>query len=302
MAWNGSQGSQNVGKKPVKRAGGGASLRGILAGVIVVVIGGLAAWFFMGKSAPAPKVVKTEKPKAIKEVRPATLPKKKPEVAQPKKLSREEMLFNKTNGYAKAAGKMLTDDGRVLTFPPPKDGEFRIVHSHGKMYKCDSKGNFEDITPKPVFDNAFENNLLGMAIEGGFFMPGMLTGHDANEITSMLIRKVEIKPDDPPDVVEKKEAVAALKQDIIDYIKEGGTFDDYVKGMRDQSIRDRSMKQQGLREIMMMVKKGDIEGAAMFRDKFNETVAKQGMTPIKLPKHIDEKLGGVKEESQEGNE
>lgn len=264
--------------------------RGLVCGLLVVA-GSVAAWLALS---PASKVVekpKVDKPREIKAVEPAkvsptaTKEPKKPEV------SREERLFAKTNGYVKAAGKMLTDDGRTLSFEAPKEGEFRTVYSHGKVYQCDSNGNFEDVTPKPIFKTAFENNLVGMAVEGGFFMPGMLTGYNQDEIAALLVKKVEISPDDPPDVVAKKEAVAALKQDIMDYIKAGGTFDEYVTEMRAQTVRERSLKTEGLKEIVKMLKDGDAEGAAMFRKKFDELAAKQGMRPLKLPSRIADALG-----------
>lgn len=289
MAWNRSSDTGHTeSPRPVR---GDGRIKGVVAG-IVVVVGVVAFWMMFAPSAddsgkPADQASTRNR---IGEVSPDTPSDRTPDPARPVGLSREERLFQKTNGYVKAAGKMLTPDGRVLTFPPPKGDEIRIVHSHGKTYRCDSRGNFVDITPKPVFDNAFEENLLGMAVDGGSFMPGMLTGHDANEISAMLIKKVEIKPDDPPEVVAKKEAVAALKREIIDYIKDGGTFDEYVKEMRNQTVREKSIKAEGIKEIVRMIDEGDAEGAAMFRDKFNEMIGNQGMRPLRLPKHITDML------------
>ena len=309
MGWNGSSGKNGNGGRasrpatPKTRKPNG-SIKGLLALLIVVGLSVAAYFLFIGHDEPAP--VRTPKPKPVAKI--SVVTNAVPKVAKPQtppteeefaeraakiRKSREERLFDRTNGYVKAAGKMLTDDGRVLTFPKPKPGETRTVHTHGRVYECDSEGNFVDVTPKPIFDNAFEQCLVGLAVEGGSFIPGMLLGHDKDEITSMLIRKVEIKPDDPPEVVEKKEAVAALKKDIIGYIKEGGTFDEYVTEAHKQSAHERTIQREGLREVVQMLRSGDAAGAALYRKKFNEVVGKSGMRPLKLPPHVAEALDGA---------
>lgn len=279
--WN-RQGSKPV--VPVKK--GGAWKRGLVCG-LVVVAGAVAAWFALSPSGEVAEKPEKDAPKKIKEVKPAAAPKAEPAPLKPHKLTREEALFAKTNGWKKAPGKMLTEDGRELTFPVPKPGEFRIVHTHGKMYKCDSEGNFVDITPKPIFDNSFEECLVGMAVEGGSFIPGMLMGYDEAEVRSMLTKVVSISPDDPPDVVEKKEAVAFLKADMLDYMNKGGKFDNYVMEMRKQSVHERGLKSQAMKDIVGMLKKGDNATAAAYCDKVNELFNKQGMKPLKLPSHIN---------------
>ena len=112
--------------------------------------------------------------------------------------------------FVKRPGAMQLPDGRILTFKPPKEGEFRIVHSHGSTYKCDHLGNWEDVTPKPVFDNAFEETLVGLATTGNF-IPGMLMGIDYDYAIKMLTKPVVGTPDAPNAIVVKKEAVAAAK-------------------------------------------------------------------------------------------
>ena len=283
MSWNKSSGApQPPSKAPSK-------WRGLVALIAVVALGGAAAWWLWPKEETRQGAAST-KSGLIKEVKPAVAPKAKPAPVKPHKPTREEALFAKTNGWQKAPGKMLTEDGRELTFPVPKPGEFRIVHTHGKMYKCDSEGNFIDITPKPIFDNSFEECLVGMAVEGGSFIPGMLMGHDEKEVRSMLTKVVSISPDDPPDVAEKKEAVAYLKADMLDYMNNGGKFDDYVMEMRKQSVHERGLKSQAMKDIVGMLKKGDSATAAAYCDKVNELFNKQGMKPLKLPSHINSVL------------
>ena len=256
-----------------------------IAGVVVVLGAAVAAWWLWPEGETRQDAASTKKG-LIKEVSPAAAPKAKVEPEAPRMPTRDESLFAKTNGYVKSPGKMMTEEGRVLTFPVPPPGQYRIVHANGCVYKCDSEGNFENITPVPVFDNAFENNLLGMAEQDGFFMPGLLKGYDKKEIMPLLRKEVEIKVGDSEEVIAQKEAVAALKTDIINYIEQGGTFDDYVTEMEKQSAHDRMLKRTALREIVKLLKEGNTSEAAQFYDKFNDTFTKQGVSPIKLPGHM----------------
>ena len=209
------------------------------------------------------------------------------EATQPPAMSpREARIFAATNGYVKKPGQMLTDDGRILTFPPPKEGEFRTIHSHGKVYRCDSEGNWEDVTPRPLFDNSFEENLVGLSIEGGSFIPGMLMGLDTNAVMELLRRDVVIGADDTEDEKAKKEAVAQMKGVILDYIEQGGTFDQFVMEMRALTVQERSMKGKALKRVVELYKAGKLDEARAYVDSFNSVIDEQGFSPLKLPPHI----------------
>ena len=191
--------------------------------------------------------------------------------------------------FVKRPGAMQLPDGRVLTFKPPKEGEFRIVHSHGSIYKCDHLGNWEDVTPRPVFDNAFEETLVGLATTGNF-IPGMLMGIDYDDAIKMLTKPVVINPDDPEDVVEKKEAVAAAKEAILDYMKDGASLDEFVMEMRKQVVKERFIRGMALKEIVASLKEGRAQDAADMRDAANKMLEKDNLRPINLPAHIEQAI------------
>ena len=207
----------------------------------------------------------TEASPATKKIPPAV---SKPATAKDKPENPEKPPF------VKRPGSMQLPDGRVLTFKPPKEGEFRIVHSHGSTYKCDHLGNWEDVTPKPVFDNSFEEALVGLATTGNF-IPGMLMGIDYDDAIKMLTKPVVINPDDPEDVVEKKEAVAAAKEAILDYMKDGASLDDFVMEMRKQVVKERFIRGTALKEIVASLKEGRAQDAADMRDAANRTALRR---------------------------
>ena len=184
---------------------------------------------------------------------------------------------------------MQLPDGRVLTFSPPKEGEFRIVHSHGSTYKCDHLGNWEDITPKPIFDNSFEETLVGLATTGNF-IPGMLMGIDYDDAIKMLTKPVVVNPDDPEDVVAKKEAVAAAKEAILDYMKDGASLDEFAMEMRKQVVKERFIRGMALKEIVASLKEGRAQDAADMRDAANNMLEKDNLRPINLPAHIEQAI------------
>ena len=193
--------------------------------------------------------------------------------------------------FKKRPGAMQLPDGRVLTFKPPKEGEFKIVHSHGAVYKCDHLGNWEDITPKPVFDNAFEESLVGLATNGSF-IPGVLMGLDYDYVIKMLTKPVVVDPGDPEDVVAKKEAVAAAKEAILDYMKDGASFDDFVMDMRRQVATERAIRGMALKEIVGLLRAGRTEEAADMRDAAERLMERETGGRLTLPAHIESSLEG----------
>ena len=298
MAWNGSGGAADAPRSRERRraAGNGrgsapnparrrfAAFRGTLAALVVVVGAGLAWWLV---SRPA----STE---------PAPEPAHGKTAAVPKPVAPKPAKAGATNAQAKAEkpakpepppfqkrpGAMQLPDGRVLTFRPPKEGEFRIVHSHGSTYKCDHLGNWEDVTPKPVFDNSFEEALVGMATTGNF-IPGMLLGLDEKEAIRMLTKPVVVNEGDSEDVVAKKEAVAQAKEAILDYMKDGATLDEFVMEMRRRSVRERFVRGAALKEIVASLKEGRAQDAADMRDAANRMLEKEDLPALKIPAHIE---------------
>ena len=298
MAWNGSGGAADAPRSGERRRAAGcgrgsapnparrrfAAFRGALAALAVVLGAGLAWWLV---SRPA----STE---------PAPGPAHGKTAAVPKPVAPKPAKAGATNAQAKAEkpakpepppfqkrpGAMQLPDGRVLTFRPPKEGEFRIVHSHGSTYKCDHLGNWEDITPKPVFDNSFEEALVGMATTGNF-IPGMLLGLDEKEAIRMLTKPVVVNEDDSEDVVAKKEAVAQAKEAILDYMKDGATFDEFVMEMRRRSVRERFVRGAALKEIVASLKEGRAQDAADMRDAANRMLEKEDLPALKIPAHIE---------------
>ena len=271
-----------------QRRGERKTLSGKLILLAVAVVVGIGVWWVISSCDNSPDTT-PERPKAIKPVKAKikeTSPIKAPitnPAPKPPKAEKPE--------YVKKPGQLQLPDGRMLTFPIPKEGEFRMVHSHGKIYKCDHLGNFEDVTPKPVFDNSFEENLIGMSIDKGSFIPGMLMGLNKDAVLKMLNKPVTINPDDPEDIVAKKQSVVETKKLALKYMEEtGGSFDDFVMDMRTLVAEERGIRGQAMREIVGLLREGRLTDAVAYKNQLNSELSKNGISPLKLPARIEEML------------
>lgn len=275
------------GAKKVSRSSSGSSssaLKKLLAALVLVAVCGAMVVIFLPSDEPAP----VEEKKPVKKTPVQVLPGSTNRTPVAKK-PQEPAKKPEKPVHVKKPGTMQTPDGRVLTFPIPAPGEFRIVHSKGQMFKCDHEGNWEDITPKPVFDNAFEENLIGMNLENGNFIPGMLLGLDKDQVMKMLKKPVTIDPEDSEDVIRKKTAAAEVKQLALDYMETtGASFDDFVMEMRNVSTIQRGLTASTLKDIVGFLKKGDAKSAALYRDTLNEKFKEMGLPAAKIPKPIND--------------
>ena len=290
MAWNGSDGRSKASPPTAtRRTASRSTLRWLLAGVVALTIaGGALLSFIVGGDAPSA----AETTRAMAREKPAPRP---PQLAPTNAVraaaKHASVKTPEPPPFKKRPGAMQLPDGRVLTFKPPKEGEFKIVHSHGAVYKCDHLGNWEDVTPKPVFDNAFEESLVGLATSG-IFIPGVLMGLDYDYVIKMLTKPVVVDPGDPEDVVAKKAAVAAAKEAILDYRKDGASFDDFVMDMRRQVATKRAIRGMALKEIVGLLKAGRREEAANMRDAAEQLMERETGGRLTLPAHIESSLEG----------
>lgn len=282
MGWNGSDRVNNSPKKETPKSTHKLRVLPYAICGLVALFGGIALYFFLSKPESAP-IAQTDTPKKRTPAPKAStnlVKKTEKPLAAPKK---------EKPPFVKKPGTMQTPDGRVLTFPVPAPGEFRIVHSHGAMYKCDHEGNWIDVTPKPVFDNAFEENLIGMNLQDGNFIPGMLMGLDKNEVMKMLRKPVTINPDDSEEVIRKKTAAAEVKELALDYMETtGASFDEFVMEMRKTATIQKGLTASTLKDIVGFLKKGDAKSAALYRDTLNQKFRELGLPDAKIPKHIND--------------
>ncbi|MGN1359569.1 MAG: hypothetical protein ACI4X9_03855 [Kiritimatiellia bacterium] len=192
--------------------------------------------------------------------------------------------------FVKRPGALQLPDGRVLTFPPPKEGEIRKVYSHGRMYACDHLGNFEDITPRDLFHTPFEANFLALAQADGAFIPAFLTGLDPKEVRAYLTKPYQPIGDETEKELEQLKAYEELRRAVLEYMDQGGSFDDYVMETARFEKNQRMAHAVGLRSIASLVKAGKIEEAKRMRLAVDQAMKQQGYNPVKLPARFEKLL------------
>ena len=190
--------------------------------------------------------------------------------------------------FVKRPGAMQLPDGKVLTFPAPKEGEVRKVYAYGHMYECDSKGNFRDVTPRKLFHTAFEGNFLGLAVEDKPFIPAFLKGLDQDEVKKILTKNYEPIGDETEEEWTQLKAYDEMRCAALQYMEEGGTFDDFVDYFANQVKKERQTQAMCLREVMTLYKAGKIAEAKEMAQAAEALKEKEGLKPLKLPPHVRE--------------
>ena len=200
-------------------------------------------------------------------------------------------LSSTTNGYVKKAGQMMLPSGKIIKFPPPREDETVKVLANGKIYECDSEGNWKDTTRRKIFHGAFESNLANLAVEGKSFIPAFLVGLDQNAVVEFLKKDYVLQGDETEEELAEINAFVEMKGIALDYIEQGGTFDDFVTEMAAFVQAERKVRASSLKQVMMLYKDGRIEEAREKAAALNAVLTEQGYKPMKLPLKVREAFG-----------
>lgn len=259
----------------------------IAVAVCAVIAAGLALWLWPRGSGSAVRQgsgtggVRRPEAKAAATPPPAPAPKAAPAVPHGEV------------GFVKAPGTLRLPDGQVLTFPPPAEGETRRIHAYGRTYECDYLGNFRDVTPRRLFGTAFEANFLALAQPGGRFIPAFLTGLDEADVRRMLERGYAPRGDETEEEMQSLKAYDEMRCAVLEYMDQGGSFDDFVDGVARMERGQRLAHAAALREVMSLVKEGRIGEAREMSEAADRLMRERGYEPVRLPAHVREAFGAA---------
>lgn len=284
MAWNRTDDGAKD-KKGAKGNGNGLLLRGLLAGAIVVAA--IIAVFYLVFSPSSEGDSKSyTKPSRIKDVNPdiaTNAAEKAGSAVADQKAKKEE-----PKPYVKKPGQMQLPDGKILTFPPPKEGEIRKIYAYGHLYECDHLGNFKDVSKRHLFKTAFEENFLALAQSGKGYIPAFLTGLDEDAVKKMLEKNYTPIGDETDEEKAALKAYDEMRCAALVYMEQGGKFDDFVNEYVTFDRKERQAKSVSLQEIVTTYLKGDVAAAKEVATAANIMMEKNGYRPITLPKPIQE--------------
>lgn len=255
MGWNGSGEATSSAANQPSRRGVPSKLKGVVAGVIIVVVGFAACYFLLSSSSsPAKPAEPVSAPSQIREVQPAIPPKAAEipaqEPAKPKKV--EEALAK-------------------LEEPPKPEIKLREL----------TPEDWERITNRTFKTGAEQLMSWVFTVEPGDMpMPiPPLSKEDRDNLTAILLSPNEIKEADSDMTAFCKEQVAFAKKEMAEYIKQGGDPDEFLQYYFKELKRFGEMRSDAL-EQLVETKESDPELAEELRKAINKKFEKDEIKPI----------------------
>ncbi len=191
-------------------------------------------------------------------------------------------------------GQAQLPDGTVLTFKVPAEGRSVKFFAQGARYECFPDGTVKVTERRRIFEDPFEEQLIGLATPGATFLPGVLLNHSEEELKAMLAREVVINDDDPDDVREKKAVVAEMKKALSEYIADGGDYVTFISEMQKVSAEEKKLRTKGVSRLYEILDADGPGKALEFLGAYNEILAESGFAPLALPKKLRDRLDEAK--------
>lgn len=257
-----------------KGAKSGSAVRGILAGLIVVV-GALAAFYFLVPSnsgdEPKQNVKKQErKPNARVTSKPA-----------------------KDSGAAVKQGKPSAAPGKDAPTALPGDARPDSAETGG-----DAPAQEEE-KPKPrrIFKHGTDQLIwLAVFASNGASIPPLphMTKTDTDRFIESLGTPIEIDPDEPEHIQQMKKAVDEVRRDVAELLAKnpGEELMTVLNNHREEFNGRLNLHADAQKEYNRFLEEGDAEGAEEYRLQANELLAEYGAEPIEAETDDEESGGG----------
>ena len=297
MAWN--QPSED---NPKKR-GGQKNIRPLFRGLIagaVVVLGALVVWMFVvrsGETEPAkptqPTRAKDVKPKRVAVETPASTVKQAETVSATDAADVQEQVVDEKKPGVFAPGMIRLPNGFELRFKLPAEGETRQLLAGGEIWEIDSKGEIQNVTPPPIFEKPFEGMISALYERDGMVLPFALKRYSEEEVRKMCKEPTLSYDDDTPEIIQKRENVAMLKQAILEFLDGGGTFEEFVDDMQQHSQNAQRAQVEGMHGVRDLLQAGKDDEALQYYRLFTQDMADKGYGELKLPPSYIEALNEI---------
>jgi len=280
MAWNGSsQTAQPIGNSnrrtrctPVARSRGASPIRrGMLAGLIVVVGGGVVVWLMLGrfeKSADPQRNGKSRSqieqaaPQIVTNV-PAAAVEETPE--QIAKRQRGEKL------------KAMSPRERVdFLFKEAKKKKINLEPASNRVYATGTE---------QVMDWVFTTQLGDMPP----ILPKLPRFEEAHLI-EILANQNEVRETDSARVRDGKEMVMLAKEELAKYLAEGGTAQEFLSYYHDK-LREAHMQYQETERSVMKLAREEPEMLQDYLESVNKSLAEKGIKPVTIPRPLARHFG-----------
>ena len=251
----------------------------------------LGAWWWFAGGSPTPSRPAPAKPAPEKKHKPVAVA--KPPVA-PKPQAVPAATNEAASGRHGRRHAPVYDANGKRVFKNPDSPVARSWRSrHGQPPLVDFREKEDPNAPPPRYSNSLQFNLAEFAV------PGRATG-GADPITDkeareFLKQKIEFLFDDSEKVLEEKQAVAELQEQLREWMDNGGHAMKFMKMLEARQEKESEAMMEVQKNVMEFCKAGDGEAASAALEKYNAYLESQGMPKMKMThrmKRALEKAGG----------
>lgn len=278
MGWNGSdrRGSMTP-QKPKATAKKPSPVRGLIAGLVVVLAAAACYFAFFSKPEKPAETEPDKKTEPISEVTPAPAPKPQP----------------KEDPKAKPAKPAEPEKFVPPVIPPGTDPQSReaIIKSakwKWKLLHDQRLRNFlEKHKPEPAMFKSGEEQVIDwiFSCKVGDQVPPPLPQmqeFEKNHLLEILETACEVKEDDDAQTVERKKVVDDVKKELAEYVKQGGKVQDFLEYYRNELVKARETKALVASEVRKAIDSGDPDVGVQTLDKGNKILRDKGISEVEL--------------------
>ena len=219
MAWNRGSGEQG---QPAKKAAPPSKVRGLVAGIAVVAIAGIGAWFFLRGDKSADAQEDARRRGRIKEVTPAAAPKATPE--KPHVPTEEELH----PGMVKSSTGVWHPKG-IPYLASWKKPHAVITNNAALKYESAAECGTDQILLQ-----IFSRKRGDMPMP----LPAALPDWDVEKMGEILINKLTIdEAKDSDEMKRQKTVLNEVKEEMRKFVKDGGTVEEFIMNYHEELER-----------------------------------------------------------------
>lgn len=271
--------------KPITPRKTNSVAKGLIAGLIVVIVAAIAAYFIFSSSERKPtKEVKQKKNAQIAEVTPAAAP----------KLEEETPVEKKEIPY----WELPTTNGLTQM------QALKWKHRHTKIAFTNDITRYDEKPRYKVFDTGIDNRLACyMTMEAGEGMVGTPVFDDRfrQEFEESLKHPIIIDENDDEYTKELKRAVREAKVELVNRVKDGEDICQIFEETHDEMMRFATMKSDIVQEFTKYARDPDnsVEDVEDYFKAANKLLEEKGVAPFKMSPVLKEAIRLAKGEADE---
>ena len=272
MAWNGSDGTA-FSRKSSKKTRKSPIWRGLFA-ALLVVCGAAAAFWVLQDNKSIEQRWREFKTRRIAEDDPDLTERQTDNVVEEKATTEKE----------DAAKRERRE--KLLAMSPAERIEFLFEEAEARPLNLEPASNRVYATgTEQVLDWVFTTELGDLPP----ILPSIPMYEEAH-LVEILVNHNKILENDDERTIDGKETVGLAKEELIKFISEGGSAEEFLEYYHDQ-LRQAHQVRQTAQQSLFQVVREEPELARDYLDRINEQLAEKGIKPLAIPPKMAERFG-----------